>query len=78
MFVINYFHIYLKFNKQKSFKHPLHIEQSLGIPLRFSRLSNLPFISISNEKIENDKDLKIDTNKADFVYIYESLEKKSK
>ena len=60
------------------FAGALHIEQSLGIPLRFSRLSNLPFISISNEKIENDKDLKIDTNKADFVYIYESLEKKSK
>lgn len=60
------------------FAGALHIEQSLGIPLRFSRLSNLPFISISNEKIENDKDLKIDTNKADFVYIYESVEERSK
>ncbi|MCT7480396.1 ChaN family lipoprotein [Aliarcobacter cryaerophilus] len=60
------------------FAGALHIEQNLGIPLRFSRLSNLPFISISNEKIENDKDLKIDTNKADFVYIYESVEERSK
>jgi len=48
----------------------MHIEQNLGIPLRFSRLSNLPFITISNEKIDTKKDLKIDTNKADIVYIY--------
>lgn len=53
------------------FAGAMHIEQNLGIPLRFSRLSNLPFISISNEKIEKDKDLKINTNKSDIVYIYE-------
>lgn len=52
------------------FAGAMHIEQNLGIPLRFARLSNLPYISISNEKIEKDEDLKIDTNKADFVYIY--------
>jgi len=48
----------------------MHIEQNLGIPLRFSRLSNLPFITISNEKIQKDEALKIDTNKSDIVYIY--------
>ncbi|WP_419771033.1 MAG: ChaN family lipoprotein [Candidatus Marinarcus sp.] len=53
------------------FAGALHIEQNLGIPLRFSRLSNLPFITISNEKIEKDKELKIDTKKADVIYIYE-------
>lgn len=58
------------------FAGALHIEQNLGIPLRFLRLSNLPFISISNEKIDKEKDLKIDTNKADIVYIYEEKEKK--
>lgn len=60
------------------FAGALHIEQKLGIPLRFSRLSNFPFISISNEKIEKEKDLKIDTNKADFVYIYEVNEEEKK
>lgn len=62
------------------FAGALHIEQDLGIPLRFARLSNLPFISISNQKIDKEADLKIDTNKADFVYIYEPVEedKKSK
>jgi len=49
----------------------MHIEQNLGIPLRFSRFSNLPFITISNENIQKDKDLKLDVNKADIVYIYE-------
>lgn len=49
----------------------MHIEQNLGIPLRFARLNNLPFITISNNKIEKEKDLKINTNKADIIYIYE-------
>lgn len=53
------------------FAGAMHIEQNLGIPLRFSRLSNIPFITISNEKIEKDEDLKINTNKSDIVYIYE-------
>lgn len=52
------------------FAGAMHIEQNLGIPLRFSRLSNLPFITISNEQI-NEEDLKLDINKADIVYIYE-------
>ncbi|WP_321470301.1 ChaN family lipoprotein [Halarcobacter sp.] len=61
----------LKSSKDKLFVFvgAMHVEQNLGIPLRFSRLSNLPFITISNEKIEKE-DLKIDTNKADVVYIY--------
>lgn len=56
------------------FAGAMHIEQNLGIPLRFARLSNLPYITISNEKIEKDKDLKIDINKSDIVYIYEEKE----
>ena len=32
------------------FAGAMHMEQALGIPLRFSRLSNLPFVIISNEK----------------------------
>lgn len=48
----------------------MHIEYDLGIPLRFARLSNLPFVTISNEKISKEEDLKLDINKADFVYIY--------
>jgi len=56
------------------FAGALHVEQNLGIPLRFSRLSNLPFITISNERISKEKDIKIDTNKADIVYIYKKLE----
>jgi len=53
------------------FAGAMHVEQNLGIPLRFARLSNLPFVTISNEKIQKDKDLKLDVNKADIVYIYE-------
>ncbi len=52
------------------FAGAMHIEQNLGIPLRFSRFSNLPFITISNKKINKYNDLKIDTNKSDIVYIY--------
>ena len=48
----------------------MHIEYDLGIPLRFARLSNLPFVTISNEKISKEEDLKLEINKADFVYIY--------
>lgn len=48
----------------------MHVEQNLGMPLRFARLSNFPFATISNEKIEKDKDLKININKANIVYIY--------
>ncbi|XOB61531.1 ChaN family lipoprotein [Campylobacterota bacterium DY0563] len=48
----------------------MHLEKRVGIPLRFSRLSNLPFFIISNEKIKEESDLKIDTNKADTIYIY--------
>jgi len=59
-----------KKDKLLVFAGAMHIEQNLGIPLRFARLSNLPFMTISNEKIDKDKDLKIDINKADIVYIY--------
>jgi len=59
-----------KKDKLLVFVGALHIEQNVGIPLRFARLSNLPFISISNEKINKNEDLKINHNKADIVYIY--------
>ena len=52
------------------FAGAMHVEQNLGIPLRFSRLSNLPFVTISNEKIQEEKELKLNTNKSDFIYIY--------
>jgi uncharacterized iron-regulated protein len=53
------------------FAGAMHIEQNLGIPLRFARLCNLPFISVSNKKIEKDEALKLDINQADIIYIYE-------
>lgn len=53
------------------FAGAMHMEQALGIPLRFSRLNNKPFIIISNQKIQKDEELKLDTNKADVVYIYD-------
>ncbi len=62
----------LKTKKDKLlvFVGSMHIEYDLGIPLRFARLSNLPFLTISNEKISEKEDLEIDINKSDFVYIY--------
>lgn len=53
------------------FAGAMHIEHDLGIPLRFSRLSNLPFFTISNEKIFKEKDIKVKASKADVIYIYE-------
>lgn len=62
----------LKTSKDKLlvFAGAMHIEENVGIPLRFARQSNLPFATISNEKILQEEELKINNNKADFVYIY--------
>jgi len=60
-----------KKDKLLVFVGALHIEQKVGIPLRFARLSNLPFICISNEKINKNEELRINNNKADIVYIYD-------
>ncbi len=62
----------LKSKKDKLivFVGALHIEQGLGIPLRFSRLNNTIFTSISNYKIEEDKEILIPLNKADILYLY--------
>ncbi len=62
----------LKTKKDKLlvFVGSMHVEYDLGIPLRFARLSNIPFLTISNEKIPEKEDLKIEINKSDFVYIY--------
>ena len=60
-----------KKDKVVVFAGAMHIEQNLGIPLRFSRLSNLPFTTISNEEIDEESDLvKVNNSKSDFVYIY--------
>ena len=60
-----------KKDKVVVFAGAMHIEQNLGIPLRFSRLSNLPFATISNEEIDSESDLvKVNNSKSDFVYIY--------
>jgi len=48
-----------------------HIEYNLGIPLRFSRLSNIPFTSISNYQIQKEEEISIPNNLSDIVYIYE-------
>ncbi|WP_072681310.1 ChaN family lipoprotein [Arcobacter sp. LA11] len=63
----------IKSSKDKVFVFvgAMHIEQDLGIPLRFSRLNTLPFTTISNKKIDKKEDLEVEINKADIVYIYE-------
>ena len=60
-----------KKDKLLVFVGAMHIEKRVGVPLRFARQNNLPYVIISNEKI-NDKDnkIKIDNDKADFVFIY--------
>jgi len=51
------------------FAGAMHMEYGLGIPLRFSRVNNLPSYIISNH--ENTGHKSIDVNKADAVFIYE-------
>ncbi len=53
------------------FAGAMHIEKNLGIPLRFSRLNNTPYVTLSNYKIIKDEDILIPINKADILYIYE-------
>jgi len=48
-----------------------HIEYNLGIPLRFSRLSNTPFTTISNYQLQKEEEISIPNNLSDIVYIYE-------
>lgn len=68
-----------KKDKLLVFVGAMHVEEGLGIPLRFSRLSNLPFIRISNQMIDEELNaVKLDNNKADFVYIYKKVIKKDK
>lgn len=49
------------------FAGAMHMEYGLGIPLRFSRLSNFPFYIISNHQ---NKSKSIDAQKADAIFIY--------
>ena len=62
----------LKTKKDKLiiFAGALHVEYGLGIPLRFSRKNNLPFFIISNHKYKDEKNIKLEHNKADAIYIY--------
>lgn len=63
----------LKTNKDKLivFAGAYHINYGLGIPLRFSRLSNLPSYIITNKSYTNKtKKLEIDQQKANAVFIY--------
>lgn len=54
------------------FAGALHMEYGVGIPLRFSRVSNLPSYIISNQAYTKEtKDLKIDQLKADAIFVYE-------
>ena len=54
------------------FAGAMHIEQNLGIPLRFARLNNQPFFTLSNQRIADneEKELTIKHNKADILYLY--------
>lgn len=65
------YRLQVTWDKLLVFVGAMHLEQNLGIPLRFSRINNKPFLTISNKKIDKKDKLEIDTNKADFVYIYE-------
>lgn len=60
----------IKTNKDKLivFAGAMHMQYGMGIPLRFSRVNNLPFYIISNH-MNNDKD--IYQYKANTVFIYE-------
>ncbi len=52
------------------FAGELHINYGVGIPLRFSRLNNLPSYIISNEEYIEKKILQINLNKANTLFIY--------
>jgi len=62
----------LKLPKDKLivFVGAFHLDYDLGIPLRFSRLSNIPYATISNYQISKDEKIKIPNNLSDIVYIY--------
>lgn len=62
----------LKTSKDKLivFAGSFHINYDLGIPLRFARLSNRPFSTITNYQIQKDEDIKLHNNLSDIVYIY--------
>ena len=62
----------LKTSKDKLivFAGAFHIDYDLGIPLRFARLSNIPYTTITNYEIYKDEDIKLHNNLGDIVYIY--------
>jgi uncharacterized iron-regulated protein len=53
------------------FAGAMHMEYGLGIPLRFARLSNLPFYIISNMQYGNEEKLEIKKQKADSIFLYQ-------
>ena len=52
------------------FAGAFHIDYDLGIPLRFARLSNIPYATVTNYEIYKDEDIKLHNNLGDIVYIY--------
>jgi len=52
------------------FAGAFHINYDLGIPLRFARLSNIPYATITNYEINKEEDIKLHNNLSDIVYIY--------
>lgn len=59
-----------KSDKLIVFAGAFHINYDLGIPLRFARLSNIPFTTVSNYEIKKDEEIKPHNNLSDIVYIY--------
>jgi len=57
------------------FAGAMHIDSKLGIPLRFARLSNIPFISILPANEQTDE---IEHNVADFILFYQNQQKNKK
>jgi len=52
------------------FAGDMHMKYQLGIPLRFSRLSNQPFFTIVNHSTSKKETIGLDVGLADAVFIY--------
>ncbi|MCV6607887.1 MAG: ChaN family lipoprotein [Campylobacterales bacterium] len=68
----------LKTNKDKLivFAGAMHVEYGLGIPLRFARLSNLPYYIFTNHQIDQKQKTTIDPQRANGIFLYKKEEKK--
>ncbi len=63
----------LKTKKDKLivFAGAMHVNYGLGIPLRFARLSNLPFYIVSNVRYSDEENLYLKKLKADSIFLYQ-------